>query len=191
MSRYLSLLEKYIAKISFENRDAKKLWGGVQISISWPLFANLVQHNTWCEKVLGRIFSLQKNSLMNSSCWNKSKEYLNIIYSIYNAIIWMCFVFMFGIIIIVVTHLLYTCYRLNMTSCMKKCTSVAWKNGPVQLIRRYIPLLYLLYSFFFHWYWCFSCTLKLVMNSGLRNEWETLQFFKPFMGVKCLKYRGL
>ena len=104
--------------------------------------------------------------------------------------IWMCLVFTLGVNT-VVTHLLYTCYRLNMTFYMKKCMFVAWKNGPVQFIRRYIRPLFLLYSSFFHWCWCFFCTLKLAMNSGLRNEWEMLQFFKPFMGVKCLKYQGL
>lgn len=177
VSSYLSWLAKYIAKISFENCDVKKLWGGVQLSISD------LSLPTWINTILGV-----------KKCLEEFSHFRKILWWIPVAVIrarniWMRFVFI-GIIT-VVTHLLYTCYRLNMTSCMKKCTSVAWKNGPVQLIRRYIPLLYLLYSFFFHWYWCFSCTLKLVMNSGLRNEWEMLQFFKPFMGVKCLKYRGL
>lgn len=51
----------------------------MQLRASPDLSANLDQHSTWCEKVLGRIFSHQKNSLMNSSCCNKSKENLNVL----------------------------------------------------------------------------------------------------------------
>lgn len=149
-------------------------------SISWPRFVSLDQCNTRCGKVLGRILSLWEASVLNLGGCTKHKEYLNVL-GFYT---WAkpC---------PVVTHLLYTCYRLNMTFCMKKCMFVAWKNGPVQFIRRYIRPLFFLYSSFFHWCWCFFCTLKLAMNSGLRNEWEMLRFFKPFMGVKCLKYQGL
>ena len=145
-------------------------------SISWPLFVNLGQHNTSCGKLLGRILSL--------------REVSQLILVLRPRCIWMSFVFTLGVNT-VVTDLLYTCYRLNMTFCMKKCMFVAWKNGPVRFIRRCIRPLFLLYSSFFHWCWCFCCTLKLAMNSGLRNEWEMLQFFRPFTGVKCLKYQGL
>lgn len=168
VSVYPSLLAKCVAKVSFE----------VQIRASPDLSLSIwIELNTWCGKVLERILSLRK------ICWI-------LVVPLRAKNIWMCLGFTLGINTLV-THLLCVCYRLNMTFCMKRCMFVAWKNGPVQFIRRSIQPLFLLYSSFFHWCWWFFCTLKLAMNSGLRNGWEMLQFFKPFMGAKCLKYQGL
>lgn len=152
------------------------LWSANQ-SISLPPFVNLDWTQYLIGKVLERILTLWK------ICWI-------LVVPLRARNIWMCLGFALGISTLV-THLLCIRYRLNMTFYMKKCMFVAWKNGPVLFIRRSIRPLFLLYSSFFHWCWCFFCTLKLAMNSGLRNEWEMLQFFKPFMGAKCLKYQGL
>lgn len=159
----------------------KKFWG-VQLRASPDLSLS-----TWVNTTLNVEKWLEELShFKRSLCW------ISVLVLRTKNISIMHFFFFFTLgIITVVTQLLYACYRLNMTSCMKKSMFVAWKNGPVQFIRRYILPLFLLYSFFFHWYWCFFCTLKLVTNSGLRNEWEMLLFFKPFMGMKCLKYQGL